>query len=787
MNIPKSPSSFKKSEFQQSFGSSTIANGIINTGLTEKGGTYFTQILQNNEPITVKLSENELDSLYTNWVLPMMLDILPDLTEAFLSDNEKSKNINNKMAAIKNHFEELIALLDLIERNPRASYEMKQKRDTSRKIVRSIFESQSESEDISYALTEALCSRNGHYLLAFLAKNDFLPQGYLDTDRRYFHLALTLKEHSLEELVDYNKKEYISRDILSLFLSSEEILAKYRSSKNTKYLRAISCMDLIGLYLNKSISFSEISDSRISQNNFYNLILNHDISTADLMLLAKDSDFEKLFPSSDKLLELYNKFALGGKTMLELVSLGKVSHEAIPSLYEKEHALQNAIIVPKAFDEKYLTTAEDFRQLFSIDFMLRLENNGNFTPELVNFYKSTIVPSCEDEKEEFYSKRRESLKELELTNDNIPTLLSLAEKGILSIDDISALDIKESDLSLDGLSCEKLCILYSAGKIDEINLLDKDLSPTELITCWKKDLLAENTLDVFLNPVDFENAYFQGHLECKDMLHLFNAGKIKLENLDCLEQSELQETILQMNVLSNDEKNNAHIEDRFISPEKIAELFSNKKVDYDTFRKLYDDGKISEEFYNQAVEEYDIESEMKKIRKLLYIENTATLEGPTFLSSPLPLPGPLLSKRKVSIDPELRSEFLKTLGYENPLLITTGALKGYMFIPIPSLKTVVLEKLYNANSRAGALTPALNNATFVLPFIKALELAQSSNKTDLRSEDNVYLVNHTKGWANNLLKKIREVNPNFEYKRYKEDYSDLIELISENYTENRGE
>ena len=785
MNEPNLPSFPEKNYIEKEIPSVEIADSILEHGITKKGGKYYIKIPYNDVLTTVTLSEESIDSLYKEFVLPRFLEISSSFTDAFLSYIAKNgQDTESERQSIVTYFKGLIGLLDLIEKNPRLSYDMRDMHNKCEKFLRFAFEYESKYESSTSPLIDSIYGKHGHYLLSYLVQHQILPQNYFDIDKRFLHLSLILQEHSIEELVDYNKKGYISSETLTHFLSVDDLLAAYRSTKKIKYLKAISCEKLLGLYLNGDISPFEIKEAKITQKDFYNMILAYKISPNDLEILADDINFEALFPNADKLYELYNKNALGGKTILKFVSLGKVKPETIPSIYASEQFLQNAIIVPQSFDESYLTTIEDFIETFSIEFMLRLEEAGDFSPELVDFYKSNIVPTHKGKQIDFYEKRRKNLEQLEITSSNLPTILLLVEKGIFSIDDITALDIEETGLPLSDISYKGISILYSAGKIPEINLLD--IPPAELINCWKNNLLIENALEI-LSPTDFIESYSKGQLDCKDLLHIYDTGKIELIDLDCLSQIELQDAILEMHILSDNKEEEFNIKERAISPKSIAELFLKQKIDYDTFRKLYDEGKISKEVYDKAIEDYDIESEMKKIRQLSSIENIAMPEGSIIPTSPSPLPGPLPTTKKVSIDPELRNEFLEALGCESSIPISTGALKGYMFIPIPSLKTAVLEKLYNTNSRTGALTPALDNATFVLPLIKALELATSSNKTDLRKLDNVHPVNHTKGWAKNILSGIKKGNPSFEYKRYKEDYSDLIELIAQNYIENRGE
>ena len=123
--------------------------------------------------------------------------------------------------------------------------------------------------------------------------------------------------------------------------------------------------------------------------------------------------------------------------------------------------------------------------------------------------------------------------------------------------------------------------------------------------------------------------------------------------------------------------------------------------------------------------------------------------------------------------------------------ISGGALDGYTLVLLENMRVVVLEKI---NTKRGE-----NNATYVLPLIKAVELAEQSNKSELRTEENVEVVNHVRNYGTNLMRKIGMLqektisrdNRNVTWIKalpegHQDEANKMIAQIQENYDENRG-
>lgn len=734
--------------------SETLLGYIFDYGLFEKKGRLYTKSKKNGILLDREVSERELENAY-NTINPAFVQLFQEINTAF----KNNKHETSEEMTLVEAFGMLVAYMKLVEYNPLIPADTHASLNESKKFLATCLL----DENYGTLFSLSLAGYNASSLLPYLSKNNIIPSDFFNNN---FDILLPiLKNVGVDELIGYNKKAYISKENLSQIIAPKDLLMQYRCTNNSKYLRAIPDANIIDLYINSVITINELKEARLSTNSILSAISQEKLSSNDVLILAQDKNFESIFPNSDKLFEQYKNMLINSKTLLELAKLGKFDVNKLPELYLFEEALSRAIILPAAF-EGAITTLEDYRNFFSVDMLIKLEQEGKLSEKIVEFYKSSILPTKGDDLHTFEDCKKQQLGELELNSSNVNTIISLVKKGIFTIKDIESINYIDIESKLASLSPQELCILYSAGKIDEAYLLD--ISPDELLDFWKKGFLPNQALEI-LNPGDFIEKFEKEDFTGSDLLVLYNQGLLTQEQLP-LSSTEINASVLQLQ----------------LSDSKIIELFVGKKIDFDTLHKLYEKGKVSPENYNKAIEEYDIESEMEKIRQLSTIHNTAVPDGPIIAPSPAALSGPIPVTKKVSIDPELRNEFLEALGCESSIPISTGALKGYMFIPIPSLKTAVLEKLYNTNSRTGALTPALDNATFVLPLIKALELAQSSNKTDLRKLDNVFPVNHTKNWGLNILKSISKRNPNFHFNRYKEDYNDLIELITQNYLENRG-
>lgn len=509
---------------------------------------------------------------------------------------------------------------------------------------------------------------------------------------------------------------------------------------------------------------------------------------------------KQLMPSSDLLYKFYmnlediqnengTQLYFTGKEMLQFAEAGLLEDTRLIDIYEKE---------------KSQIPLKSYIDYFSIEKILTILENPEYCEKLVTMLKDIKskqiteygVEKTESEIEKWIMQyvsqhRRKGDDKSEISK----TLTTLCEKGILDIKEIIKYNIENGDL-LD---------LYSKGKakLSEIcsNLTSDDLTNLyyddqatlqEITELFSNGLIKREIYYGILSDNDISDAIITGDIKAVNILEAYMNNNLKLKDVKTIFNKEndilneyLTDAIVDISIPEDKEQKSQYIG-------KIEELYLNGVIGYDMLARMRDDEKIEEKVFKEILSKYEIAKAIEEIRKRYgdVIENVEDVYPP----NPDPNPGPNPEPRP---DPKpnrtpIYMQYIMELSQNSarPIRIVKGNLNGYKFILLENMQVVILEKERD------------NNATYVLPVVKALEMAQDNTRTELRGTTDVKAVNHTANWAGNLNTAIQEVQertilegqPNVTYIKEltgerKNRIAELGKAIREYYIDqkNRGE
>lgn len=235
---------------------------------------------------------------------------------------------------------------------------------------------------------------------------------------------------------------------------------------------------------------------------------------------------------------------------------------------------------------------------------------------------------------------------------------------------------------------------------------------------------------------------------------------------------------------------------------KIGELLLHNVLSYDESKRFL---KVLEK--KQVIDE----NEKKSLEKSMYDFREGVLYNSVEMET---LDGDGNGKRypkapRITIDPELRLEYLKSIGAIKRVKIKgeiaiqderTGkskkklnSLDGYELLIIPDKKVAVLEKFYEVTrdseghivyktNQNGELIPATENATYILPLDMAKDLIESRNKKQLIKLPYVKRAFHIPTWSSEIESKIKSMNPEakFDKKKSEEYLGKTVKSYNEN-------
>lgn len=538
---------------------------------------------------------------------------------------------------------------------------------------------------------------------------------------------------------------------------------------------------------------------------------------------------------------------LTGREIFELVKKGFINQEKLVDVYEQQKLFNNVIY---HFDEQgYLKNnsnfnditiwPEEFLMYFNANRVLEMLQNEEYAERFkkmygeikliansrentsfIDEYEQNFINSfvqCKKEKNKEYSEdlitliREEIIDaELALKYLNSKDIMSLLEANKFTLEIVlpylegsDIIELFENDENGDLCISDSVLNKLSQKEVEDLILLERitlqeviDKSNREIITSKVfKGIFKENKSSIIegidtgeINPHSILDAYMYGYITAQDI------GEIATDKNGRIDINRLNIDEYKFPVNEEESKDQQQAK-RQGYVQKIEELLLLGIINYAKLVELKDKELInSDEFRIICDTKANYEAE-KEIEGLGVITNYGIAEG-NGNNGVLSKIGDNKQIIDCIIDPTLIDEFFDEIGKDKENNITTerrriekGALDGYSLIYIKSMGVVVLEKMHTKRT--------INNATYVVPLIKAVELAKTANKSDLRREPNVKVVNHVKNFGNNILRSIAEVQEETKLPSSNiiwakdllndedEGVKNLIEEIKKNYDANR--
>lgn len=594
-----------------------------------------------------------------------------------------------------------------------------------------------------------------------------------------------IKNFSLPEIVDMYSANLLSKEAIQNIVSSETLIETYlskRDDRKTKnyakqVLSCISPQDLIKSFLSddenridiRALKSSGITSESITylDTDLFFRFLNHPDCPKELIPSSDDLIVMSLLsPNKDKFIELAQKGLIEPQDIIRVSAYGSLD----------------------AFAD--YNVKRDLLDFYTPQVLLSMNEKGTLTEHFTNLYKTRLMPtlSTPEEKEEFYLGFVSNLSEVSKSDEEFGhNLINLYELGLmdpLAVQIAAQNDEFILESFLTEQTSENTIFKLFEDRIITRELLSTIFSDDEIAQAYSEGKLSsaifeyapkENlipTLHSFVDKglISFEeifNLYLSNpSLDVKTLIEL----KTKIEEKEQLEKSISVYELLPENC----------------SHDKIKELYTSYVLDHDSLIKLFHNGTISKQEFDEFSELISKQEFFQKLANTRVVSNYASSE--TGEHRPHMPPAPPGTPSEAKIDVEAREYAFSALGaLDNQPRIVGGALDGYRMVGIPELDVVILEK-FEVNSRKG-MVAATNNATYILPYQQAEYYSRNSNKSDLRDADCVITVNHTKNWAQNLVKGIIELNPKTKEKlksgkSYTDEVQSIIDDIRKNYEDN---
>lgn len=610
-------------------------------------------------------------------------------------------------------------------------------------------------------------------------------------------------EVNIDNILKFCKLGILNPEIIVGILDPEDINT---ALKNTSFLKSLS-EDTIKKIWAQGYLMETKNDrikkmiSGINGEEFISFIEKGYMNKKVLIPLLKKMPKDKR-PTSDQLYNLFSEeplsgeFAeklhigcdenkcLTGKEILSLVEEGFIEPKRLIDVYNRQKSLHECVVArgtEAAFTEDIIFD-KDYLQYFSLDRLLPIlqdEENAERFKEMYFEIVSRQKDRIEYEKllvENYLKNSKDN------SNDNLKILL---KEGILSLESVIPYVNKESLLDIYkeyGIELKKVLPYLGSEEIQEL-YIDGEITINEIAKGLAKGDISRDTFGELMSNSEVGEYLKDGEISSETILDSYLIGKLSVEDL---KQIGIDNLILKdMGEYSFPEG------ERIQHIKKIEELILSKALSYDNLESLREQGILSSDEFSKICDSRANQQAIEEIKALPEILNTGETLGESSIRTQESTT--ITKNQRYQISPEIIDEFLDKLGKNNVTRreISGGALDGYTLVLLENMRVVVLEKI---NTKRGE-----NNATYVLPLIKAVELAEQSNKSELRTEENVEVVNHVRNYGTNLMRKIGMLqektisrdNRNVTWIKalpegHQDEANKMIAQIQENYDENRG-
>ncbi len=282
-------------------------------------------------------------------------------------------------------------------------------------------------------------------------------------------------------------------------------------------------------------------------------------------------------------------------------------------------------------------------------------------------------------------------------------------------------------------------------------------------------------------------------------LLLYSAGKIKIDDLE--RASKYEEKRGKVTLKSEDISKILKYYSGNIN--KISELLTHNVFDFSLSMKFLDSL-----VQGRAITDEDKAYLVNIMNDFKVSELLNETENEKFGSEGSGIRSPKIHTNGVTIDPNIRKEYFKSIGDVKEIFINgerfisddsdgvteKNSLDGYQLIIIPDKKIAVLEKFYEVKrskegkieyktDKKGNLIAATEQATYIMPIAMAKDFAEKKNKQQLIKSPYVSRTFHSMNWIKNteeaMAKVATRTGLDIEFDR--ENTARWGQMVEENY------
>ena len=584
----------------------------------------------------------------------------------------------------------------------------------------------------------------------FKTKEDVLDYYYTEDKKSFFELA------NAEDLIQFVVKGKF-----------DEKRSKKGSDRDTA-IRKLRLADLANLspeVLEQLLSIKDLPKNSFIDINksgkFISRTLMMNVSREALLHILESKNIEYGNPlTSEDYIELYGKLSFN-----DIINLNEMSYIQSKDIIK--------LIKFTNLDEDNIKNG--LMKFYDLDRIEELIKEGKINKKFLEDYTRFVNEILSEEERQQY--KAKLAEEISLKDNKEEIAVLLVQTGIEfgEIKDLYISSEKIEDLFLEEKISEKDIIrLYIQGIVG-LDIIESVFSTEDIVEKYKAGELDIFALGIIKDIKLIESEFLCGNISIQDVINLYAMEKgINLEELKTIIGEEKIYEIGLGELLPNT-----------ISAEKIEELFKNYYISHNelsdlVFRKL-----ITAEEAERIAKELASHEEYESLfsGNGIAVLTRDTEEGENY--GRMPLGSGHSRDNRLKNDPDLRVSLLEELGFDKrtiKLVGQTNSLNGY---------TVYLSEELGVMVFMNAEKPG--NATYIMSLQQGMyflqktkrgyEVESDATKKELRKTEHVKVRNASKGWGENILHSISQINPEFRktYSLYRKNVESIISEISGDY------
>lgn len=646
--------------------------------------------------------------------------------------------------------------------------------------------------------------------LAELIRKDVLDFDFLKEFGEFERLSPDFVDYSFRGTRALERDQLIEAMMGSGELKNEEEVLEYYFKVDRKFFYEIATTEqLVNYWL--ADRFDDNGKRNSERNNVIRKFMVNDLAEIDSEVLERLLSVENLpknnFIDSTKDGNYISKFLLkklGRESLLRILCSDTVKYKNSLTSEELIDRYEDLVVLDyiTLFKRGYINP-EDMIKLvkfanvdkgdikpglslfYNAEILERVIKEGKATPKFLEDYDKFVNEMLSKEEREEYQNRL--AVEISQREDKEEYILDFVRNGIEfgKIENYQIGYQRIEDLYIEEAISEKdILKLYSKG-LTTLDVIDQIFSQEEILENYKSGKLDARALSLIKDKKVLAKEFEEERIPAQDVITIYAMENgIGLEDLKTIMGDKIDE--IEIGELLPDT----------ISQEKIEELFKNYYISHDELSILVSRGLVTKEQADKYAQELTSHEEFESMFQGSGIAVlTRDTEGESTGPRPLSTPSGTV-EHKLKNDPDLQIRLLEELGFDKrtiKLVGATNSLNGYTVYPSEDLGVMVFIK----NEKVG-------NATYIMSlaqgmyFLKKVSrgkgeasLESDATKNEIRETEHVRVRNASKGWGQNIVDSIRQLNPEFaqKYRRdseYQRRVKAIIEDIREDYDLRRG-